>query len=127
MSVTTTYVIDVSSEYGCKSSDSVTISIYCDNGQIYVPNTFTPNHDGKNDVFYPHGTGVSKVKAFRIYNRWGELLFERTNITLNDKSNAWDGTYDGNEPRPDVYVWYIEAECESGQQLSLKGDVTIIR
>lgn len=127
MSVNTTYYVKVSTIFGCTADDSVNIRLFCDNSQLFIPNTFTPNNDGKNDRFYPRGQGVSIVKSFRIYNRWGELLFERSDIKLNDESNAWDGTYNGSTPRPDVYVWVIDAVCETGQPLFLKGDVTIIR
>ncbi len=127
MQTTTTFVIKVATDFGCLASDSVTIHLYCDNSQVFVPNSFTPNGDGQNDVFYPRGSGISKVKSFRIYNRWGELMFERDNIQLNDASNAWDGSYGGEAPRPDVYVYIIDAICETGQPVFIKGDVTIIR
>ncbi len=124
---TTTYTVTVTSDFGCKTSDSVTIFLFCDQSQIFIPNTFTPNGDGENDVFYPRGAGVSKIKAFRIYNRWGELLFERTNMGINDVSNAWDGTFNGGPARPDVYVYLIDAQCDTGEPLFIKGDVTIIK
>ncbi len=127
MSVTTTYHVFVTSDFGCKAADSVTIHIYCDKSQIFIPNSFTPNGDGQNDVFYPRGKGVSIIKSFRIYNRWGQLLFERSDIQINDASNAWDGSYMGGTIRPDVYVYVLDALCETGEPLNLKGDVTIIR
>jgi gliding motility-associated-like protein len=127
VSVTTTYVVTGTSQFGCKHSDSMTVYLFCNNSQVFVPNTFTPNADGENDVFYPRGVGVELVSAFRIYNRWGELLFERKNINLNDASNAWDGSYNDGEPRPDVYVYVIQATCTNGQPLLIKGDVTIVR
>lgn len=127
MSVTTTYVVTVSSDFGCLNSDSITIHLYCDESQIFIPNAFTPNNDGENDVFYPRGNGVSIIKSFRIYNRWGELLFERTGISINDATNAWDGSFKGGGPRPDVYVYVVDAVCETGEPIYIKGDVTIIR
>lgn len=127
MSVTTTYTVHVFSDFGCENADSVTIHIYCDASQIFVPNSFTPNNDGQNDVFYPRGQGISVIKSFRIYNRWGQLLFERSGININDASNAWDGSFQGGAPRPDVYVWVIDALCETGAPINIKGDVTIIR
>ncbi len=127
MSVSTTYVVTVTSIHGCLNDDSVRVILFCDNSQLFIPNSFTPNGDGQNDVFYPRGQGVSIIKSFRIYNRWGQMLFERSNISLNDASNAWDGSYNGGSPRPDVYVWVIDAICETGEPLFLKGDITIIR
>ena len=125
--VTTTYVVSVTSLFGCPASDSITINVYCDKSQVFVPNTFTPNGDGENDVFYPRGTGIAIVKSFRIYNRWGQLLFERSNIQLNDASNAWDGSFQGDKPKPDVFVYVIDAICDAGDPINIKGDVTIIR
>ncbi|MBC7552854.1 MAG: PKD domain-containing protein [Taibaiella sp.] len=124
---TTTYRATVLSRFGCKASDDVTVNVYCNTEQIFIPNTFTPNGDGQNDVFYPRGAGVSKVLTFRIYNRWGELLFEQLNFDLNDVSKAWDGSFNGASARPDVYVYLLEATCATGEPLFLKGDVTIIR
>ncbi len=123
----TTYNIHVTSSFGCPNEDSVHIFVYCDKSQVFIPNTFTPNGDGQNDVFYPRGRGISTVKSFRIFNRWGELLFERKNIDLNDASNAWDGTFQGGDPRPDVYVYFLEAICDAGDPIFIKGDVTLIR
>jgi gliding motility-associated-like protein len=125
--ITTTYAINVTTTHGCIATDSVTIHVYCDKGQVFIPNTFTPNGDGEDDVFYPRGRGIGIIKSFRIYNRWGQLLFERHDIAINDKANAWDGTYMGATPRPDVYVWVVDAVCDSGEPINLKGDVTIIR
>lgn len=124
---TTTFVVTGISSYGCRTSDSVTIYLYCHSKQVFLPNVFTPNNDGENDVFYPRGSGLSLIKSFRIYNRWGELLFERSNIQANDASNAWDGYYKGDYPRPDVYVYVVEAICTTGQAVLIKGDVTIVR
>jgi len=127
MSVTTHFTVTVTSAFGCTNSDSTTVFVICDKSQIFIPNAFTPNGDGQDDVFYPRGTGISVIKSFRIYNRWGELLFERTGIGLNDVANAWDGTYNGSMPKPDVYVYIIDATCETGAPVNIKGDVTIIR
>jgi gliding motility-associated-like protein len=127
MSVTTTYAVAVTSEFGCKNSDSVTIRLYCGKGQIFIPNSFTPNGDGQNDKFYPRGSGVKKIKSFRIYNRWGELMFERSDFDINDDNYGWDGSYKGDVPRPDVYVYVVDALCETGEPINIKGDVTIIR
>lgn len=127
MSVMTTYNVDVLSDRGCKASDSVTVMLYCDNSQVFIPNAFTPNGDGQNDVFYPRGMGLKQIKTFRIYNRWGELLFERTGINLNDASSGWDGSYKGDTPKPDVYVYILEAVCYTGEDISIKGDVSILR
>jgi gliding motility-associated-like protein len=127
MTVMTTFTVDVVSEHECRASDDVKVLLYCDNSQIFIPNAFTPNGDGENDIFYPRGIGVKTIKTFRIYNRWGELLFEKAGITLNDAQNAWDGSYKGGDPKPDVYVYILDAVCYTGEDITIKGDVPIIR
>jgi gliding motility-associated-like protein len=124
---TTTFEVAVTSPQGCKSRDSVTIFVFCNENLVFLPNVFTPNGDGQNDVFYPRGAGIKTIKFFRIYNRWGELLFERTNFNVNDASNAWDGTYQGGEPKTDVFVYVVDAVCSTGKRVLVKGDVTIVR
>ena len=118
--------------YGIDSCASTIIDTFrltiCDCNSFFVPNSFTPNGDGQNDVFYPRsGSSLSKIKSFRVYDRWGELVFERHNISANDASNAWDGSYHNETPRPEVYVWVLDAICSSGKTESLKGSVTIIK
>lgn len=125
--VTTQYKVVVTSDYGCRNSDSVTIHLLCDNSQLFIPNTFSPNADGENDVFYPRGEGMQQVNYFRVYNRWGELMYERTNIQLNDAAAGWDGTYKGRQLNPDVYVYVLDGICFSGETLHWKGDITLIR
>jgi hypothetical protein len=78
-------------------------------------------------VFFPRGVAISNIKSFRIYNRWGELVFEKLNININDESNAWDGTFRGIKQDPGVYMYMMDAICESGEEITWKGDVTIIR
>lgn len=124
---TTTYTVSGVSDWGCHDSDKVTITVLCDKSQAFIPNSFTPNGDGQNDVFYPRGTGINLVKSFRVYNRWGELVFERNGININDELNGWDGTYKGAALSPDVYVYVIQVQCQTGEQLDLKGDISIIR
>jgi len=124
---TTEYTIVVYTDHNCQDSDKVTVKVLCDKSQLYIPNTFTPNGDGQNDIFYPRGTGLDKIKTFRIYSRWGELVYEKTSITINDKAEGWDGTYNGNVLPPDVFVYMIEAQCEDGQTILFKGDITLVR
>lgn len=124
---TTTYIIEVASDFGCKAWDSVTIKVLCDQSQLFIPNTFSPNGDGNNDVFYPRGIGLQSIRSFRIYNRWGELVYERESIQLNDAASAWDGTFKGNALTPDVYVYVVEGVCDGGETMIWKGDVTLIR
>jgi gliding motility-associated-like protein len=125
--VTTMYKVIAATEYGCKSYDTVTVRIVCDKSQLFIPNTFTPNNDGENDIFYPRGAGIKSISSFRVYNRWGELVFEKRGTQLNDPSGGWDGTYKGQQLNPGVFVWVIEGICDTGDPVNTKGDINLIR
>ena len=118
----TTYTITVTDTNGCKAEDSMRITINCNDEVIYIPNAFTPNHDNKNDVFLIRSTGIKTLKYFRIFNRWGQLVFE-----TNDLSQGWDGTFHGEEMAPAVFVYYIEATCSNDESIKIQGNVTLLR
>lgn len=124
---TTTYTIYVANDGGCNATDSVTITVKCDNSQLFMPNTFTPNGDLHNDRFFVQGKGVAMVKLFRIYTRWGEMVYEAQNVPANDPTYGWDGTYQGVQLKPDVYVYIVSAMCENGDASEHKGDISLIR
>jgi gliding motility-associated-like protein len=124
---TTTYKVIVKNDGGCSASDDVTVNVICNNGNLFVPNSFSPNGDGVNDRFYPSGTGINRIKSLRLFNRWGEVVFEKVNFSANDASSGWDGKYKGETLAPDVYIWSCEVICENNETLSFKGDVTLLR
>ncbi len=121
------YSVLASNDGRCIARDQITITLICDNANIYIPNTFSPNNDGTNDIFYPRGTGLYTIKTMRIFNRWGQLLFEKTNVSANNPSQGWDGTYNGEKVQPDVYVYVMEAVCDNNTIVPLKGNVTLLR
>ncbi|MBL4678667.1 MAG: gliding motility-associated C-terminal domain-containing protein, partial [Mucilaginibacter sp.] len=88
---------------------------------IFVPNAFTPNGDGNNDMLYVYGTNIKSL-TFAVYNQWGEQQFRTTN-----KSAGWDGTYKGTAQPVGVYVYYVDVTLNSGQVVRKKGTVTLIR
>lgn len=123
--VDTFYYVTAVNEYGCKATDRLRIRVIedCAGKMVYVPNTFTPNGDGQNDVLKVFGPGVASVKQIRIFNRWGQLVFES-----NDPSNiGWDGTFKGQELNPGVFVYYMDVECIDGERTIKKGDITLLR
>ena len=127
-SLTTTYTFTATSNYGCTSHADVTISLMCDNSQVFIPNTFTPNGDGHNDRFYVSGKGIGSVLRLSVYNRWGELMFETHNTNANDPAAGWDGTYKGVVLEPDVFVYIVQVTCElGGQPYNFKGDISLVR
>ncbi|TWI99893.1 gliding motility-associated-like protein [Mucilaginibacter frigoritolerans] len=88
---------------------------------IYVPNAFTPNGDGKNDIVYVHSESIRSLK-FYIYDQWGELLYTSTSL-----QNGWDGSYRGKKEPVGVYVYYVEAIMNDGKQVNKKGTITLLR
>lgn len=121
------YSIRVENEGGCVTTDDITIFAICNGSNLFFPNTFSPNNDGKNERFYPRGSGLSKIKALRIYNRWGEIVFTATNFDANDAAAGWDGTFKGQPLPPDVYVYTYEVVCVNNEILSSNGNVTLLK
>jgi gliding motility-associated-like protein len=123
----TTYTITVASAAGCKAQDDITIFISCDNSLLFMANTFTPNGDGNNDRFYPQGRGIASIKRFTVFSRWGDIVYDARDIAPNDVLNGWDGTYKGEYVKPDVFIYVVEAICDSGFPVEAKGDISLIR
>ena len=121
---TTTYTVSILDSTGCPKTASITIyvvSMQCKADNIFVPNTFTPNGDGENDVLYVRSNDVSEL-YFAVYNRWGEMVFE-----TNDLTKGWDGIYKGMKADPAVFAWYLRAKCFNGDEIRKKGNTTLIR
>ena len=124
---TTDYTVEVRNPGGCKTKDHVTIFVVCNGANVFIPNTFSPNGDGANDIFYPRGTGLFRIKTMRIFNRWGEVVYEKNGFMPNDASSGWNGTHQGQKLTPDVYVYTIEIVCDNSGTLTFKGNVTLIQ
>ena len=122
-----TYTVLVTTAYGCTASDTVSIKTFCENSQVFIPNAFTPDGDGINDVLMVRGKGIVSVKSFRIFNRWGELVFERSNFAPNIASFGWNGRVRGVVGPPDVFVYTAEVICENGTTYTYKGNTSIIK
>lgn len=122
-----TYNVRATNVYGCTSTEEIAIRLQCVNSVTFLPNTFSPNGDGQNDVFYVRGRGVKSVRTFRVFNRWGELVFERVNFNIDDIAYGWDGKHGGQPLPPDVYVYYVQAVCDNNESILLRGNVTLLR
>ncbi|MFT4152201.1 PKD domain-containing protein [Parafilimonas sp.] len=124
----TFYVVNASNAAGCYSEKIVRANVVCaTESNLFIPNTFSPNGDGANDYFYPRGKGLMTIKSIRIFNRLGNLVFERSNFPVNQQSYGWDGNYAGRALPADVYIYIVEITCENGQKISSKGNVTLLR
>jgi gliding motility-associated-like protein len=97
------------------------LEVFCDEPFIFVPNAFTPNNDGNNDILYLYTLYADDI-YFAIFNRWGEKVFETKNRTV-----GWDGTYKGREVDPGVFDYYLEVRCYNQKQFKKKGNITLIR
>jgi gliding motility-associated-like protein len=124
---TTTYRIRATDDNGCVSSKDVRVEVLCNDKNFFIPNTFSPNNDGVNDRFFPRGTGIDRIRAIRIFNRWGELVYEKRDFAANDQNAGWDGTQRGKAAASDTYVYMIDIVCENAAIITFKGNVTLIR
>lgn len=114
------YVVTVTNSFGCVDSAGVLISVEIIEG-IGVPSAFSPNNDGVNDVLYVQGYGINELE-FRVFNRYGQMVFESY-----DQSFGWDGTFQGKEEDPGVFVYYVLYKNSAGEELILEGDVTLMK
>lgn len=119
---TTVFSVTLTDINGCKDEDTTVINVYCDDNVLFIPNAFTPNDDGLNDEVQLEGVGISKLNFLRIFNRWGQMVFESTSFGA-----TWDGTFDGKLSEPEVFDYYLEAVCSTGQLIRKQGNITLIR
>ncbi len=116
---TTTYTVTVTDENGCSATDEITLTL--SSGNVFIPNIFTPNADGRNDELHVLGQGIASL-TFTIYDRWGEQVFETT-----DKSIGWDGTHRGRALNTGLYFYTADIVFEDGSTVVKKGNVSLIR
>ena len=119
---TTTYAITVTDAAGCTAAAGVVIEVRGVN-RVAIPNAFSPNGDGANDVFRLRGGNVSSVEI-QVYNRWGERVFLSTS---GDLDGGWDGTYKGREEEVGVYVFSAMVTFTDGTTEMFKGNVSLLR
>lgn len=116
------YTLQVKTLAGCTAKDTIYVTVYKVLPDLYVPDAFTPNGDGKNDIFRPIPIGIKKLNFFKVYNRLGQLVYS-TNI----QKAGWDGTFKGQPQDPGVFVWIAEGVDYLGKTIIRKGSVTLIR
>jgi len=118
----TEYVINISSGSGCKTVDTVLVIVTNPNPAVYVPRAWSPNNDGHNDYLVPLTVNIAQLNYFRVFNRWGQLLFE-----TNKLNDGWNGLHQGKKQVMDVYYWIIEAVATTGETIRKTGNVVLIR
>ncbi|MCI5081936.1 MAG: gliding motility-associated C-terminal domain-containing protein, partial [Saprospiraceae bacterium] len=118
------YEASVMNDEGCLASDTVHIQVRldCIEGDFFIPNAFSPNGDGTNESFHITAYTDAQLEYLRIYDRWGELMFE-----TNDFNQVWDGRFRGKLLNPGVYVYYMRVKCPDEESYERFGNVTLIR
>jgi len=119
---TITYVVRATNSFGCYGQDTITVKLFKTGTEIFVPSAFTPDGDGRNDVLRPVCVGIRELNYFRVYNRWGELVFSSSEI-----GRGWDGTIKG-QPQPTAnFVYIVQGVDYTGKVIFKKGNVMLIR
>jgi gliding motility-associated-like protein len=115
------YLIFIESPAACKIVDTLSVLLF-EEDDIYVPDAFTPNGDGQNDYLFPFLTNNLKLGYFKIFNRWGNLLY-----ATNSPKPGWDGTYNGVVQPSGTYVWIAEATYSDGKKIQKKGNLMLLK
>ncbi|MFZ2899815.1 MAG: LamG-like jellyroll fold domain-containing protein [Saprospiraceae bacterium] len=122
------YTLLVTDSIGCTAQASVHVQILWEEIKVFIPNVFSPNADNANDLFTVFGgPGVSRVKSMKIFDNWGEKVFEKFDFPVNDLSHGWDGTFRGKKLKPGVFAYRIFVELATGEILHFMGDLTLVR
>ncbi len=116
------YAVKVSTPEGCFAIDTINVKVFNTNPDLFVPTAFTPNNDRKNDLLIPIPVGITKLEYFKVYNRYGELVFNTTEI-----GRGWDGRIKGKDQNSSTYVWYVQGIDYTGKTIFKKGTSTLIR
>ncbi len=115
------YSVQVTSEKGCTGSDDVIVKVFKTAPDIFVPNAFTPGNT-TNRVFRPVPVGIASLRYFRIYSRWGQLVFSTSTI-----GDGWNGIHNGKDQAGNSFVWMVEGTTYDGRVVSKKGTMVLIR
>ncbi len=117
------YTVSITSTAGCITTDTVQVKLI-NSAEIFLPQGFTPNGDGQNDKLYPILVGIGRLSYFKIFNRWGNLVFQTNDAA---PANGWTGKFNGTDQPPGTYVWIAEAVDVNGNTIKRSGNVLLIR
>jgi gliding motility-associated-like protein len=123
---TRTFSAQVVDDLGCVAEDQITINVEKPR-KIFVPTGFSPNTDTNNDLLLVHGQSSARVVEFKIFDRWGELVYQDGDFMVNDNTKGWDGTFKGKPMNPGVFVWTLQIEFLDGTKERYHGQTTLIR
>ena len=124
----TKYQLTIYDVNNCESQDEVLVLVETNKG-IYTPNVFSPNNDGQNDLFTIQAADgpVEEVESFKIFDRWGNMVYEAHNFQPNDESYGWDGTYKGQIMNNGVFVYFAIVKFVDGTETKVQGDITLTK
>lgn len=125
---TTTYCIEITDDVGCTAKDSVTVRVKIER-PVFAPNIFSPNKDGINDFFNLFGgPAIANIESLFVFDRWGNRMYEAgASLTPGDQFSGWDGTFNGKDVNPGVYVWVAEVRFVDDVVETITGDITLIK
>lgn len=113
-------------EKGCEAETMLNVRVNKER-KVLVPTGFTPNNDGANDKLLVHGKSGTQVSMFRVFDRWGEMMWEAGGFMVNDPDIGWNGEFKGQEMPAGVYVWHMNVIFQDGREESMAGSFTLIR
>ncbi|HMN90844.1 MAG TPA: gliding motility-associated C-terminal domain-containing protein, partial [Saprospiraceae bacterium] len=119
--------IQVVGENGCTATDVLTVFV-SPKASVFIPNAFSPDGDGRNDVFMIYaGNNVQAIRNFMIFDRWGNRVYHAGPFLPNDPNFGWNGNFNGQRMNPAVFVYWVEIELIDGRLETIKGDVTLLK
>jgi gliding motility-associated-like protein len=121
-----TYQLKITTKAGCVTVDTQLVRIFS-RAEIFVPKGFTPNGDGMNDRLFPIAVGINELHYFKVFNRWGVLMYETKTAGSGSANGGWDGTFKGTLQPMDSYTWIAEAIDIDGQLVKISGSSVLIR
>ena len=121
------YSVKATNIYNCSGSDVICVKVFCQNSQVFIPNAFVPQGNiPENKILMVRASGIGTIKSFRVFNRWGKMVFERSNFPPNTPGFGWDGRVNGKMADTGVYIYTVDVICENGVPYSYKGNVTLL-
>ena len=123
---TVTFTLYGEDENGCNDTDRIEVRVLKER-KVFVPTGFTPNNDRNNDRLLVHGEEGTEIKLFRIFDRWGEVLWEGRDFPINDPDMGWNGEFRSKPMNSGIYSWYLEVEYMDGATDAFRGETTLIR
>ncbi len=121
------YTIKTKNNFGCSASDDIKIGIECLYANLFMASAFNPDNITTNNYYFPQTRGIKTINSFKIYNRYGEIVFETNNAIPNLRRSGWDGKYKGIPQPANGYVYTLTATCELGEIFNKSGSFLLLR